>query len=637
MGPGEETSVNERTIAAVGPRLAAGSVVLALACANERADVDEPAKVLAPTPIVRETCADNPLLADCRTPTTASGPREVEPRPAPGVNGGGPPAASELELARAAAENILRANCGQCHGPALTPATARAGMNYIEDIDALVQAEKIIPLDAAGSLVVRRMRDGSMPPLGSNGPRPSARDIDAVAELIENPSFWPEYRPAASCAGQFISIEDVYGEVQADLRREDAEDRPFYRYVSLVNRYNAGVCREALEPDRFAIGKLVNMLSTRARLKPPVAADRDRLIYRIDLRDYDWDRPVEVNGQGFRDAWEAIIAASPYAIPFVGDQADDVREDTLTDVPLLSADALIDVALLGNLYYALIDVDVDRTLSSFISEDLGIDVAANLRNGDVIRAGTTRSQISRQDRVLERHEIRVRRGTLWQSFDFEANDAGQSIFADPFGFNQGGTEAIFTLPNGMLGFIIADRDDAIVEESSILLDTFQDDFVARTAVSCSNCHAQGFNEAVDEVGPFVRQNRVFFNRDDFEAVQEIYPSARDFARIIVDDSRDFQRALDAAGVPTTGADPVTRSYLRFNLDVDLATAAGDIGVSPAVLRRNINLLDPVLGVLRDLTLDRDDFTAQLAASQCILLRVEPNQPDPELCARVLAR
>ena len=48
-----------------------------------------------------------------------------------------------------------------------------------------------------------------------------------------------------------------------------------------------------------------------------------------------------------------------------------------------------------------------------------------------------------------------------------------SIFADPFDFDRGATDVIFTLPNGMLAFIIADENDRIVGESNLLLDTFQ--------------------------------------------------------------------------------------------------------------------------------------------------------------------
>ena len=604
---------------------------LGVACAGTETDAaDETARNPAPPDIVRETCDDNPLLAGCRPPnppsTPAPSPRDPStPRPP-----SQPQPGSELELARAAAENVLRANCGQCHGPALSRAAARAGMNYIDDIDALVDAGQITPLSSANSPVVRRMRDGSMPPLGTNGPRPSSREIDAVAELIDNPVFWPELAPVQSCDGQLLSFDDLYARVQRDVRTQDSDDRPFLRYLTLSNRYNAGECADALERERQSLTKLVNMLSVRARIEAPVAIDRDRLVYRVDLRDYGWDRELRVDGEDFRDAWEAIIAQSPYAVPFVGDQADDVRDDTETDVPVLNADAM-----LGNLYYALIGLDAEQPLSAFISDQLGIDIDQNFDDGSVVRAGTTRSQISRQDRVIERHPIEVRRGTFWQSFDFDPNVAGDSIFANPFGFAAGGTEAIFSMPNGMLGFIIADADDNIVAESNLLLDTFQDDFVARTSVSCSSCHAGGLNAVVDEVRPFVLQNRFRFGRDDFEAVTDIYPDADDLARIIEADSSDFRATLRRAGLPETGPDPVAGVYVRFNRDVGLATAAGELGVTPAELRRNLNLLDPVLAALRDLSIDRDDFTAVFEESLCIMQLVSSNQPDPDRCDVVL--
>lgn len=617
-------------------RLLTGTGLLGLASCGGGEDNGDAVPEPSPPGIVRETCDDNPLLAGCTPP---------RPAPAPSQNGANPPrtaadaepSSSEIELARAAAENVLRANCGQCHGPALTPVAARAGMNYIDDIDALVDNGKLIPLDSERSAVVRRMREGSMPPPGTFGPRPSEREIDAVAQFIDNPVFWPEYREAPSCDDQLITFDELYRQVAVDLRSEDSDERAFLRYVTLTNRYNAGICVDTLDRERFALGKLVNMLSTRARLGVPEPIDRDRLIYRLDLRDYGWDRDVVVDGESFRDGWEAIIAASPYAVPFVGDQADDLREDTLTDVPLINADALIAAAAVGELYYALIGVDVGEPLSAFISDELGIDVEDNFEEGQVVRAGTSRSQISRQDRVVERHEIERRRGVYWQSFDFESNDANESIFSNPFGFNQGGTEAIFTLLNGMLGFIIADRDDNIVAESSILLDTFQNDFVARTSVSCSNCHAQGFNPVADEVGPFVRANRFQFRRDELEAVEELYPTPAAFARIIEQDSEAFLDALRRANLPTTGADPVGAAYVRFNSKVDLATAAGDLGVTPEELRRELNLLDPSLAVLRNASVDRDVFDSVYEESLCIMQIVSNNQPDPERCDEVLGR
>src|SRR5690606_13483675 len=110
----------------------AASALLAFACGN---GIDTPSDHDdAPPAIKRETCEDNPLLAGCDT--------NPDPIPAadnnPDEPGRGPvDTTSELELARAAAENVLRANCGQCHGPQLTHAAARAGMNFIDDIDEL--------------------------------------------------------------------------------------------------------------------------------------------------------------------------------------------------------------------------------------------------------------------------------------------------------------------------------------------------------------------------------------------------------------------------------------------------------------------------------------------------------------------
>ena len=80
------------------------------------------------------------------------------------------------------------------------------------------------------------MRDGSMPPVGSNGPRPSDRDIGVVAEFIDNPVFWPEYRPAPSCDGQLVSFDELYRTVALDLRREDADELARIQAESMRHR-----------------------------------------------------------------------------------------------------------------------------------------------------------------------------------------------------------------------------------------------------------------------------------------------------------------------------------------------------------------------------------------------------------------
>jgi hypothetical protein len=251
-----------------------------------------------------------------------------------------------------------------------------------------------------------------------------------------------------------------------------------------------------------------------------------------------------------------------------------------------------------------------------------------------IRAGTTKSRISRQDRVVERHDIGIRAGALWQSFDFEDVNNNENIFEDPFGFIAGGTEAIFTLPNGMLGYIIADANDAIVEDSDILLDTNQNNFRAVTSVSCSNCHAAGFIPVVDEVRDIALQNarEIGLDRDEVEQLESIYVAAPEFARTVQEDSQVFyQRALQSAQLPVQGGDPVSSVFLRFDQDMRIEDAAGDLGLTPDDLAGSLDLLDPTLAVLERGTIDRDDFTNVFVDSLCNISTFLENVPDQAVC------
>jgi serine/threonine-protein kinase len=613
------------------------AAVLALACGsdNKGDGTDKDPTVKGPTvdvtaPVI-ETCADNPLLAGCGGQAAAPPVQTPVNNGRPAANPGG-----EAALAKAAAENVLAANCGQCHGPALTEQQAQAGMNYINDIDKLVSTGKIVPLNSAGSRIIQRMTRGEMPPVASGLPAVTTADITTVSQYIDNPRFWPDVTPTGTnCENdnQLVDFDTLFQDVNEDLNRADNKDIPFYRYISLTNRFTAGQCADGLDKDRDGLSKMMNMLSINARVEAPVPVNNDETLYRIDLRDFDWDRAISVNGTNFNDVWEAIAANNPYAVEFVGDDADDAKDDTQTAFPIQFADQMMDVAIIGNLYYAIIDVDVAQPLGDFILNNLGIDVDQNTIDEDQLRAGTTKSRISRQDRLVQRDDIEIRAGALWQSFDFEDN-ANESIFEDPFGFTPGGTEAIFTLPNGMLGFIIADANDAIVEDSDILLDTNQNNFRAITSVSCSNCHASGFIPVVDEVHDIATANArdIGLNRDEVEQLDAIYASPQEFARQVNEDSQGFyQRALQLADLPVQGGDPVSSVFLRFDQDMRIQDAAGDLGLTPDDLKDNLDLLDPVLSTLDRGSIDRDDFTAVFVDSLCILSTPLENQPDPAVC------
>jgi hypothetical protein len=153
-------------------------------------------------------------------------------------------------------------------------------------------------------------------------------------------------------------------------------------------------------------------------------------------------------------------------------------------------------------------------------------------------------------------------------------------------------------------------------------------------VSCSSCHSTGFIPVVDEVGPttLANQRALNLNRDEVEELQEIYITPTAFAAQIADDNQRFYTAaLNSLKLPTAGGDPVSGLFLRFDRDVSVYDAAGDLGVTPAELKRDLARLNPELEVLDGATLDRDDFTQFYVDTLCVESQVLNNVPDANVC------
>jgi hypothetical protein len=176
-----------------------------------------------------------------------------------------------------------------------------------------------------------------------------------------------------------------------------------------------------------------------------------------------------------------------------------------------------------------------------------------------------------------------------------------------------------------------------------LLDTSQNNFRAVTAVSCSSCHASGFISVADEVRQVVLDTaRVLIddgtlNQEQLEQLSNVYLPAEAFARRIEEDSESFYlTALRRSNLPIAGAEPIATVFQRFDRDMTLRDAAGDLGLSAEELERELNTLEPELGVLRRGSIDRDDFTALYVVSLCELSAVNQNQPEVAVCDAALA-
>ena len=177
---------------------------------------------------------------------------------------------------------------------------------------------------------------------------------------------------------------------------------------------------------------------------------------------------------------------------------------------------------------------------------------------------------------------------------------------------------------------IADAGGGLVAESDLLTDSSQNDFVMRSAVSCISCHAAGLLQVTDEVRDFVSRNSGDFP-GELAAIQAIYPAQTELDALIASDSARYRAALERTGASVDRGDTLTAVLTDFDRDVDLARAAGDLGVSAAQLASELDDLPPDLGVLTRNTIDRDDFHRSYAASLCVLQSSSQNRPTAAAC------
>jgi hypothetical protein len=424
----------------------------------------------------------------------------------------------------------------------------------------------------------------------------------------------------------FLSSDDLWRAVAADLSSLDADDRSSQRYLSLADLSNTGTCGAELGEARAALVKLVNSLSIDTVPTPLVAIDADETLYRLDLRDYAWDRPVEVSGTGFVDAWEAIVAASPHAVPFVGADADVAKADTGTAVPVLPGSAFVAAASNAPVYYGVLGVPED--VDGFILDDLGIDVAAHRIDEQVIRAGLGGTGVGRAEFLVERHDLEVRAGYLWQIFSDE--NGAQALSADPLSTPASEErELVFTLPNGLLAHVLADADGQRIDDSALTLDTAEANFRATIARSYTKFRSNGVLP-ID----LLRQaalNDPRFDSEEKERIRIVYPAADDLARIVDDDRIPVAAALARIGLDIEARDPIDATFLEFDRDVDADTAAAELYVTRDDLLENLDVLAPALSVLDGGSVDRQDFDAVYLDSLCILSAVNENWIDPSRC------
>lgn len=356
-------------------------------------------------------------------------------------------------------------------------------------------------------------------------------------------------------------------------------------------------------------------------------------ILRIDLRDYGWDRPLTVDGDTYADAWQAIAAANPFAVPFDGQFTEQLQLETEPPIPWMSVPSLVDVALRGNLYYALIDVDVAAGFDNWVRDDLGIDVQANRLAGRITRAATSQSFTMQRPLLVERHSVLTRVGGLWQNIPL---GIGDNLTIGSTQELPRAAEGIFPLPNGMFGYISVESENRIVANSpsepvNVL---FRATLVGGTA-DCTGCHAKGLlpldneaSELIDGELPAMEAERDY--------LQSVYLSSPDLARQMERDSSRYYEGLGATFVATKTLDPLHRLATHFNSPLSLSQVARELELPVDRLREQLELYPPALAQMAEKreSMSRDTFADIYIASLCAARRDSESRPLASLCSGI---
>ena len=434
-------------------------------------------------------------------------------------------------------------------------------------------------------------------------------------------------------------LDETVEALLADVIALPAGDRPFARYLLLTQlddsaatwderalgertpEATARAIERRLTRERIGASKLANSLSSEPRIARPESI-ADGHVLRIDIRDYGWDRWLQVAGTLHPDGWSAISAAAALGVELTGPDADRLKALTETAIPFLFAHDFVTTAVSGDLYYGLLDLP--PTLAELQRQlDKGIaDAPAGATSG--YRAGFTTSAFSTNIRAVERRFSADNQALgYWQAFDFKDDERGSAVFSEPLSFEPDGTEVLFQLPNGLHGYYLANAAGQRLNESHLPTLTSS----SRTA-DCFGCHDDGVLSFRDQVRTrfMASASAEGFSDADRASVLEVYPETGRLDRMRDSANERYAAALRQTGQEGALSEPVREIAVDFedsNLVPELA--AQELFVDPDQLGAvfpELSRTSPAEGPRQN----RESYLEQYWDSLCQLQRQARNPP-----------
>lgn len=536
------------------------------------------------------------------------------------------PAADDLGQS---AYDVLKKFCYDCHG-----VSYKVPDFHVLNLDSLVKTRGtegahytyVVPgkLDESSLWDYVSGDAPQMPLAGSKQAKEmTAAHRDVLKRWIEAGAPFPKTRSATK-----LTEALVYKGVLDYILKADVESQPFLRFFSLAHLANNPAVQDLdLRLTRAALSKAINSL-TRERLPviPEIVPGTEETVLAVDIRRLGWHR---------KNLWIEILKEYPYGLDYEKAQDDPELKRAATtalrltggDLPMVRADWFVATATRPPLYHTLLDIP---TKLDVLEQQLGVDFKGAFKDTSsasqtLARAAFGRSGVSSQNRLIERIETST--GLYyWISYDFKPRKARSDLVRFPLGpkftgnefsrfaFDHDGGEVIFSLPNGMQGYMLVDH---LGNRIDIGPPEIVNDITALTGnpaiingVSCMNCHRQGM---IAEFRDEIRLAKAVSGKVQ-EKVESLYPTREAMQSLVAQDESRFLTALekitgpfqkvgdDASRPISELAEPVgavVRNYVRDlgpeELALELGLASGADLIS--TIRANPDLQRFGLGTL----------------------------------------
>lgn len=507
---------------------------------------------------------------------------------------------------------VFQNRCVVCHDGSKDGAAGDVG--FLLDLVQLSDSENgYIDSDTPGeSYLAEIILDGSMPAKRWkdaiwNGPLTDS-EKESVLAWVRRGGPSTQYREEAAREAErnrreLIPEREIVRRIARDLAALDGAQLRNARYLTICNLHNlTDVSASDLDLYRDAIVKMLNSLSGSSDVvgtdeseafQKVVAIDKERTIFRFDLRHVGWSNAD----------WQRTARYYPYALMHQDGLARSVYTLTDSDYPYLRADWFVFATSQPPLYHDL--VGIPSSLQK-LEATLQVDRIQRIRRGQVARAGFARSKVSVNNRLIER--ISFPGGYYHISYDFASNDQRANFFDYPLGpvgaletdfaFKHDGGEVVYRLPNGFQAYALVEASGRrlSIAPSAIVHDDSMPGGAIINGISCMSCHYDGIKPenaaklaTLDEVRESVSQNFRRFRTGVRDQVRELYPTGDQFSRLLESDRASFRTALTAAGIKSRGPDePIRAIFDRFAQNLDVATVAADFGITVEEFGRLLN-------------------------------------------------